>query len=243
MTLNRLRIRWRREEFQPTWFGALINPFFFARRGLLTGLREFLPRLVGDVLDVGCGRKPYRDFVSCRSYVGLEFDTPHARKHTFADAFYEGRTFPFSESRFDGVLCSQVFEHVFTPREFLGEINRVLKPGGLLVLTVPFVWDEHEQPQDYARYSSFGLKAALQSAGFEIELHRRSLPDTRVIFQLINAYLYKVTRSRYRFINLAVMFALLAPVNLIGALTWRLLPGNQDLYLDNIVLARKRVRQ
>ena len=60
------------------------------------------------------------------------------------------------------MLCNQVLEHVFNPDEFLLKINRVLKNDGKLLLTVPFVWDEHEQPFDYARYSSFGLKALIE---------------------------------------------------------------------------------
>jgi hypothetical protein len=115
----------------------------------------------------------------------------------------------------------------------------VLRPDGCLLLTVPFVWDEHEQPHDFARYSSFGLKALLERAGFVVEAQRKSTADSRVLFQLLNAYLYKITRSRSRALNWLAMLALMAPVNLLGLLLGRLLPANADLYLDNLVLARK----
>ena len=65
-----------------------------------------------------------------------------------ADRSYDGKTFPFSDGEFDAVLTSEVLEHVFNPDEFLSEINRVLRDDGVLLLTVPFVWDEHEQPFD-----------------------------------------------------------------------------------------------
>lgn len=225
--------------FHPGRLGWLVNPFYFARRGLLAGLQEFFPRLTGEMLDVGCGSKPYRAFIPATRYVGLEFDTPRARASFEADAYYDGRTFPFPSGSFDGVLCSQVFEHVFTPTEFLQEIHRVLRPGGCLLLTVPFVWDEHEQPHDFARYSSFGLVALLERAGFVMEAHRKSVADSRVLFQMLNAYLYKVTRSESRLLNWLAMLGLMAPVNLLGIVAGRLLPANRDLYLDNIVLARK----
>jgi SAM-dependent methyltransferase len=229
----------RRQDFVPGKLGWLVNPFFFARRGLLHGLQEFFPRLTGDVLDVGCGRKPYRAFVPAQRYVGLEVDTPQMRAVQVADAYYDGRTFPFPDRSFDAVLCSQVFEHVFTPPEFLAEINRVLRPGGSLVLTVPFVWDEHEQPHDFARYSSFGLRAVLERAGFEVQIARKTLQDSRVLFQLCNAYLFKLTRTRRRSVNMLTTVMLMAPVNLLGMVFGALLPRNPDLYLDNIVLATK----
>ena len=113
----------------------------------------------GRLLDVGCGRKPYRDLFPTKDYVGLEIDTPENRLRNQADIFYDGNSFPFEDHDFDGIICNQVLEHVFNPDQFVRELRRVLKSRGLLLLTVPFVWDEHEQPRDYARYTSFGLKS------------------------------------------------------------------------------------
>ncbi|MDB6092574.1 MAG: methylase [Verrucomicrobia bacterium] len=228
-----------RQQFVPGWPAIFINPFFFARRGLLQGLAEFFPRLKGEVLDVGCGSKPYAEFIPATRYFGVEIDTPRTRASFSADAYYDGRTLPVGDASFDAVLCSQVFEHVFTPEEFLREIHRVLRPGGVLLLTVPFAWDEHEQPHDFARYSSFGLCALLERAGFTIEAHRKSTADSRALFQLVNAYLYKVTHGRNRALNWVAMLGLMAPVNVLGLVFGALLPRNPDLYLDNIVLARK----
>lgn len=236
---GRWRTWWRRQEFDPGPLGWVANPFYFARRGLRDGLAEFFPRLTGEVLDVGCGRKPYQARLPASRYVGLEIDTPRSRAAGVAEVFYDGRTFPFGDESFDGVLCSQVFEHVFNPPEFLAEIRRVLRPGGTLVLAVPFVWDEHEQPHDFGRYSSFGLRAVLERAGFEVEAMRRTMADSRALFQLVNAYLYKVTRSRHRAVNLLAQAALMAPVGLAGVVLGRVLPANPDLFLDNIVLARR----
>lgn len=96
---------------------------------------------------------------------------------------------------YGGVICNQVLEHVFNPDLFLQEIFRVLKPGGKLLMTVPFVWDEHEQPWDYARYSSFGLRSLLERNGFIVDEQRKTNADARVLFQLINAYLYKALQA------------------------------------------------
>lgn len=232
---------WQRQDFEPGKLGWLVNPFYFARRGLLLELKEFLPRLTGEVLDVGCGRKPYRAYIPATRYVGMEIETPDdAASARFADVTYDGRTFPFSDESFDAVFCSQVFEHVFRPGQFLAEIHRVLRPGGKLLLTAPFVWDEHEQPRDFARYSSFGLRAVLEDAGFEVVASRKTMADSRALFQLGNAYLFKLTRTQRRSINFLTTILLMAPVNLAGIVVGGLLPQNPDLYLDNIILARRR---
>jgi hypothetical protein len=109
-------------------------------------------------------------------------------------------------------------------------------------LTVPFVWDEHEQPFDYARYSSFGLRHLLSKHGFVIEEQVKTLADASMLCQLLNAYLFKVTQTRSRLVNLAVTAVLMSPVSLIGRLVALIAPRNPDLYLDNVSVARKRER-
>jgi SAM-dependent methyltransferase len=235
-----LRQWWRRQQFEPSAAGLLVNPFYFARQGLRAGLGEFLPGLAGAVLDVGCGRKPYRHLTRATRYVGVDIDTPATRALAAADAYYDGRTLPFPDASFDAVLCSQVLEHVFTPAGFLREIHRVLRPGGTLLLATPFVWDEHEQPQDFGRYSSFGLTDLMHQAGFAAEAGRKTCADFRAVTQLASGYLYKVTQTRHTWLKVLVQLALIAPVNVVGGLLAVVLPANPDLYLDNIVLARKR---
>ena len=230
---------WWRQQFTPGGWGLLINPFFYARQGLGEGLKEFFPEMKGRVLDVGCGRKPYRHLVPAQEYIGLELDTPELRDLGAADLYYSGGAFPVAAESFDTVICSQVVEHIFTPADFLREIRRVLRPGGTLLLTTPFAWDEHSQPYDFARYSSFGLKHLLTETGFEVIAHRKTCADGRTLVQLGAAYFYKVVHTRHRILNLTAQLLLIAPINLLGGLVAWLLPANPDLFLDNIILARK----
>lgn len=234
-----LRTWWHRQQFAPGAAGLLVNPFYFARRGLRDGLREFLPGLGDELLDIGCGRKPYRDLARAKRYVGIDVDTAATRALAAADFYFDGRELPFPEASFDAVLSSQVLEHVFTPEKFLAEAHRVLRPGGKLLLATPLVWDEHEQPFDFARYSSFGLRSLVARAGFEIIAQRKTCADFRVVVQLASAYLYKCTLTRNRWVNRMTQLLLIAPVNVAGAALALILPANPDLYLDNIVLARK----
>ena len=155
--LAKLMLLYHRQMFFPNWLGVVINPFYFSLIELSRAMTELAPRLQHRLLDVGCGTKPYRELFNVDSYIGLDIDAEVSRKRGVADYFYDGTSFPFPDASFDSLLCNQVLEHVFNPDEFVQEMNRVLKPDGKLLLTVPFVWDEHEQPYDYARYSSFGL--------------------------------------------------------------------------------------
>ena len=181
---------------------------------------------MGRTLDVGCGSKPYQNLYHSSEYIGLEFDTPENRRMKNADFFYDGQTFPFNKNEFDSVVANEVFEHVFTPDNFLDEIYRTLKKDGKLFMTMPFVWDEHEQPFDYARYSSYGIKATLEKHGFEILEQRKSIDDIRVIFQLMNLYIYKKLRTTNGLVNQVMILFLIAPINIFGSLINLVLPSN-----------------
>lgn len=231
-----------KQQMNPGLLGIFVNPFYFARRALHYEISTMASHVYGRILDVGCGSKPYQSiFKSATEYIGLEIDTPDNRVAKRADFFYDGQTFPFADGVFDCVICNQVLEHVFNPEAFLREIHRTLKPGGNVLLTVPFVWDEHEQPWDYARYTSFGLRSLIVKNDFEIIEQRKTNADARVLFQLVNAYLFKVLHTRNAKINLLVCVFFLAPVNLVGILLFKVLPSNPDLYLDQVVLMKRGV--
>jgi len=226
--------------FFPSILGIFINPFYFSRKGLASNLSALAPKITGKVLDVGCGRKPYMSLYHVETYVGLEIDSPENRAKKAADHYYDGERFPFAPQSFDSVVSSQVFEHVRDPDLFLSEISRVLRADGLVLITVPFVWDEHEQPHDYTRYSSFGITSILNRHGFEVLELRKSIDDIRIIFQLLNAYIFKKTLTRSKLLNLLLTVLLIAPFNIIGEIVSWVTPRNPDLYLDNVVLARKQ---
>ncbi len=237
---SKLRAIYLKEIFFPSLFGLLINPFYFARKGLANHLKDLAVNITGKTLDIGCGTKPYKGLYQSSEYIGLEIDTSKNREANQADVFYDGNDFPFNDAIFDSVVANEVFEHVFNPDDFLSEMSRVIKQNGQVLLTMPFVWDEHEQPFDFARYSSFGIKSLLERHGFEVVEQRKSMNDIRVIFQLLNAYIFKITFTKHAWLNGIYMILLMAPFNILGELLALITPKNDDLYLDNIVLAKKR---
>lgn len=135
-----------------------IRPWHFqwlATRDLYSDLRHILPRLSGRVLDVGCGDKPYKSwFRSAEDYVGI--DIYAGRKVDIV--IHPGEHWPLEDRTFDVVLCTQVLEHTENLEYVLEEIDRVLKPGGRLIVTVPFIYNEHGAPNDYRRLSYYGAK-------------------------------------------------------------------------------------
>lgn len=227
------------EYVNPGVIGIFTNPFYFARKGLYKAISNLSDNINGRTLDIGCGRKPYRHLFKFSEYIGLEIDTAENRSSKQADVYYDGNVIPFSDLEFDSIVINQVFEHVFNPCDFLREVNRVLKYEGKLLLTVPFVWDEHEQPFDYARYSSFGMCSLLEHAGFRIIAHEKSIQDIRVIFQLFNCYTYKIVNTRNPYLDFILRNILAAPVNIFGELLALITPRNADLYLDNVFLVKK----
>lgn len=123
----------------------------------------------GRVLDVGCGLKPYEECFANATYVGIDVEeSGREASEKTADAYFNGLDIPYDEEDFDAVLCTEVLEHCVDPTRLLAEMHRVLKPGGRLLVTVPFIWGLHETPYDFRRYSVFGIERAMREAGFEI---------------------------------------------------------------------------
>lgn len=238
--------RWLRDlldaaQWRPGPVGFLTNPYHFARSALWTAIADLAAQLPpGRVLDVGCGCSPYRSLIPASSYARLEFDTPENRAAKAADLWYDGSRFPVPDRSFDLVLCSQVLEHVFAPQAFMAEISRVLAQDGRLLLSVPFVWDEHEQPFDFGRYTSFGLAHLCRDSGLEIEQHRTTLADARLLVQLAGAQAARpIARLRQPALRLAAASLWCLPAHLAGLLAGRILPWNRGLYLDHVILARR----
>jgi SAM-dependent methyltransferase len=239
--MQKLKELYLAEMFKPSALGILTNPFWLARRGLYRGIAANAGYIRGKVLDFGCGRKPYQELFDFEEYVGLDVEeSGHRHQAGSVDVFYDGETIPFADGYFDSALASQVFEHLFNLGEVLAEIHRVLRPGGHLLATVPFVWDEHEKPYDFARYTSFGIEHLLAQGGFEVVVMEKTGNAVETVFQLWNAYVGQRVLPSNPYLNLLLTPLLVAPATIAGAVLSKILPASQDLYLDNVVVARKR---
>ena len=135
-------------------------------------LGPILPELEGNLLDVGCGEMPFRFALSDKvKYTGIDVAA--------ADAFgmigsgsihvFDGRHIPFPDDHFHHILCTEVLEHAEDPETLMMEMYRVLKPGGSLILTVPFSARVHHAPYDFHRFTTYRLAKMLAPfSSFEI---------------------------------------------------------------------------
>ncbi|MEO0795898.1 MAG: class I SAM-dependent methyltransferase [Verrucomicrobiota bacterium] len=143
------------------------NVLYTCRRLTLDEVKRYAESATGELLDVGCGRQPYRSlFQNLTRYQGV--DTASSVHDLPPDTVvFDGETLPFEDNSFDCAIATEVFEHVKRPAALFAEIRRVLRPGGQLMLTVPFIQALHESPYDFRRPTPFWLQETLQAAGFD----------------------------------------------------------------------------
>lgn len=194
----------------------------------------------GRLLDFGCGSKPYRALFQVTEYIGTDIEVSgHDHTNEHIDVYYDGRTLPFADASFDSIFSSEVFEHIFNLPEILDELCRVLKPGGHMLVTVPFVWDEHEIPYDFARYTSFGLRHIFREKGLELVAERKTTDYVATIFQMWGAYLYQHLFPRSKMVRIALTPVFIMPITLFGLLFSFILPSNRTFFHNNVMVVRK----
>jgi SAM-dependent methyltransferase len=107
----------------------------------------------GVVLDVGAKSAPYRSLIKAKEYLTLDIQ-PESR----ADIIGDIHAIPRESESVDAVICTEVLEHCRDPRLAVSELRRLLRPGGVCLLTTRFIHLYHPDPQDYFRFTSDGLR-------------------------------------------------------------------------------------
>lgn len=232
---------YKSQQFQPKWYGIAINPYYFIRRALYKAIKQYASDIShGVLLDFGCGSKPYRNLFSVEAYIGMDVENPgHPHDNEDVDIYYDGKTIPFPNNHFDSLLCSEVLEHVFNIDDTLSELNRVLKPGARGLITVPFVWNEHEVPNDYGRYSIFGLTFLLAKHGFRIIKFTKTTHFAETVIQMAIVYFYQLLHTKNKWFNLIICFLLVFPINVFAIPFILILPKRMDFYHNLAVLIEK----
>lgn len=129
-------------------------------------LAENADKVGGRILDLGAGNQPYRVWYEPLTTSQLAVDVTPSEG---LDVLSMSAPLPFQAEVFDTVLCTSVLEHTDDPEQTIAEITRTLRPGGHLLITVPFLYPTHEAPYDFWRVTHYGLRRILERHGLQVE--------------------------------------------------------------------------
>jgi len=176
------------------------------------------------VVDVGVGSAPYKNLIKHKKYIGLDAKDNGFTNVIIADA---NETLPLGNEIADLVISTETIEHLKKPGLALKEMYRVMKEDGMLVLTTPMTWQLHEEPNDYFRYTKYGLEYLLKEAGFR---------DVKI--QAANGYYYTLFQLFSIPLHKGMFKPFVVVLNLLGLLANRF-SKSKSLPLDYQVVAYK----
>jgi SAM-dependent methyltransferase len=128
---------------------------------------DFLPKnKYINVLDYGAGNSPYRNHINSDFYQTADISQNSAGDIDFL--LINGPKLPLDDKSVDLILLMDVLEHVDEPGPLLIELSRLLSSEGRLVISLPFIYREHETPSDFYRYTLFGAEKLLSDYGGSI---------------------------------------------------------------------------
>ncbi len=182
---------------------SLFSNNYLSRKPIENAMRRFSRqfRQHQRVLDIGCGHKPYQKFFRCE-YIGLD-PLSKVQPDIVANAW----DVPLPENHVDGIILNQALEHIAKTDQTIQEIYRVLKPGGIIIVTVPHAMKNHStalpakdapvqnfnrerEPYwrvDYYRFTKYGLIYAFRK--FRITGVDETTGYFGTLFQLMNYFL------------------------------------------------------
>jgi SAM-dependent methyltransferase len=211
-----------------TWVRAALPPLLAAANG------------TGAVLDVGCAEQPFRPLIesSGQRYVGMDVVQNSTRSVDILSTLEEARA---QAQPFPVILCTEVLEHVADIDSAFAGLRRLVAPGGVVVMTVPFVFPLHMEPYDFRRLTQYGVQRLAADHGFAVESSTPlgRLPD--VLATLIaDASILPTSRSLFAKAKVVLVRAAAAGlVRLLDSAIWsRGIVINSNSYLSNGVVLR-----
>ena len=181
--------------FSENFGDSFIHPQFTVIKFQKEAINEAKKYAKGRLVDIGCGRMPYRRVLEplVDSYTGVDHPKVSrlyksgSRPEVLADA----KKLPFDNNYFDTALLIQVLEHVDSPEEVIKEATRVLKPNGVMIISIPFFYPLHDMPYDWGRYTSSALKSFLARASLRIIKIEQQGSFIEFFPQILNTFLIK----------------------------------------------------
>jgi SAM-dependent methyltransferase len=227
--------------------GTPLHPQWLAFRGESLQRDWVRASASGLVLDIGSADGHMRDWLERCEYIGLDYPvTAQGMYGTHPDIFADGASLPIADACIDTVLLLEVLEHVRDACAVLGEIARVLKPGGVLLLSVPFLYPLHDAPHDYRRYTAPGLEDAVRRAELDGE---PAAPRTQgfeaaallLAIACAETVLHGWKQRSWRLLFAPVLLVLIPVVNVLGWFGGWLFGAKSMLASGHSIRARKPV--
>ena len=173
---------------------------YVIRLSILNAVKNFIPELSGTVVDLGSGNMPYKQLIlqnkSVTKYISIDWaETEYYDQKP--DITWDGTTIPLANDSVDCILLTEVLEHLQEPIIVLKEVLRVLKHGGKLMGTTPFIWPLHEVPNDHQRLTPYGLNYILIKAGFQNNVTSGAGGWQSSVAQFLSAYVSFGIRNKW----------------------------------------------
>jgi SAM-dependent methyltransferase len=191
-----------------------------------------------DIVDVGCGTRPYEPLFRpfARSYVGVDVEPGPT-----VDIVAPAETLPFEDESFDCALCTQVLEHVGNPSLVCAELHRVLRPGGVALVSTHGVARYHAAPgsgaDDYWRWTHTGLAKLLRDAAewSEIEVVPNGGTAAALAYLLGRECDIVAAKLRLNFVGAAGVFAINVLASTLDRARVRFFPDREPGLAPNYV--------
>ena len=179
------------------------------------------------VIDVGAGTSPYRKMINHERYIVVDIEDRGGADGVERVTGDLTKRIPLENELADLILCTEVLEHVPEYTVAISELYRMLKPDGVLLVTVPFVWVLHEAPNDFFRFTHFGIQRLLIDGGF-----------TKVVVTNSNNYCYTLLQLVAIPLRHSIFTPIVIALNLLGYLVG-LCAAGATLPLNQHVRAEK----
>jgi SAM-dependent methyltransferase len=151
------------------YYASILHGDFFVLQNLKRFLQRVLPQYVQPgvaVVDIGCGEQPLRNVVENLggNYTGVDVDQ---NVRGTVDVIADISCVPLPDNSFDVVLCTEVLEHIPDTSAAFVELRRLCRPGGVVILTTPFMYPLHEEPHDFVRLTPHMIRRCADASGLD----------------------------------------------------------------------------
>lgn len=240
-------------EFNDSHSSIIFHPQFYLKEYSNSAIDLSVKYAKGVLLDIGCGRMPYKAKFSKKvtKYIGID----HPEVSVLYESLYSGyekpdiladaTKIPLKNSIADTIICMQVIEHFPDPDKALDEMKRLLKKGGNLIISTVQSYPLHNEPYDYRRFTKYGLMKIVEKHGLQVV---RSKEEGNFFIQQsqnFNIYLMLILRRLVDRKN-KIPVILLAPFILVATtavnvLVWPLrhFDKNTKFAIEQTIVARK----